>query len=95
MLHKTCLFSKVQFMGIILKEILPMYRIYIYMTLHISELPPNVFSKVVAFKLGDPRYMRLKYSRALRRIQVMYEIFSFDPVIEMDEDNDVYAFEIR
>ena len=68
------------------------------MTMHISELPADVLSKIVSYKLGDPKYMRLKYCRAFRRIQVMYKIFNFDPVIEMDEDNednDAYAFEIR
>ena len=66
--------------------------------MHISEMPADVLSKIVSYKLGDPKYMRLKYCRALRRIQVMYKIFNFDPVIEMDEDNednDAYAFEIR
>ena len=68
------------------------------MTTDISQLPADVFNKVVAYKLGDPKYMRLKYCRAFRRIQVMYKIFNFNPVIEMDkdnEDNDTYAFEIR
>ena len=56
-------------MGITLEEILPYNSRY--MTTDISELPADVFNKVVAYKLGDPKYMRLKYCRAFRRIQVM------------------------
>ena len=39
------------------------------MTMHISELPANVLSKVVAYKLGDPKYIRLKYNKKFKQIQ--------------------------
>ena len=40
----------------------------------LGELPVDVLSKIVAFKLGEPKYMRLKHSNALKRIQRKYKI---------------------
>ena len=28
----------------------------------ISELPAEVLSNIISYKLGDPKYMRLKYN---------------------------------
>ena len=41
--------------------------------MHISELPTDILSKIVSYKLGDPKYMRLKYSKGLRKIQKKYK----------------------
>ena len=43
------------------------------MTMHISELPTEVLSEIVSYKLGEPKYMRLKHSRGLRKIQKKYK----------------------
>ena len=54
----------------VLKEILTIYSRY--MTMDISELPVDVLSKIVAYKLGDPKYMRLKHNKGLKQIQKRY-----------------------
>ena len=43
------------------------------MTLHISELPVDVLNEIVSYKLGEPKYMRLKHSKGLRKIQKKYK----------------------
>ena len=43
------------------------------MTMHISELPTDILSKIVSYKLGDPKYMKLKHSNGLRKIQKKYK----------------------
>ena len=53
----------------------------------LGELPVDVLSKIVANKLGDLRYIKLKHSRALKRIQVMFKLYNSEPVIERDENN--------
>ena len=35
----------------------------------INELPTDILSKIVSYKLGEPKYMRLKHSKGLRTIQ--------------------------
>ena len=35
----------------------------------ISELPTDIVCKIVSYKLGEPKYMRLKHSKGLRTIQ--------------------------
>ena len=55
----------------VLKEILPIYSRY--MTLHISELPVDVSSKIASYYLGDPKYMKLKHSKGLRKIQKKFK----------------------
>ena len=59
------------------KEILPIYSRY--MTMDISKLPVDVLSKIVAYKLGEPRYMRLKHNEALKKIQRKYMIEYLGP----------------
>ena len=54
----------------VLKEILPIYSRY--MTMDISELPVDALSKIVAYQLGDPKYMRLKHNKGLKQIQKRY-----------------------
>ena len=43
------------------------------MTMHISELPADILSEIVSYKLGDPKYMKLKHSKGLRKIQKKYK----------------------
>ena len=65
------MYIKKPIIGNILKEILPSNSRY--MTMHISELPTEVLSEIVSYKLGEPKYMRLKHSRGLRKIQKKYK----------------------
>ena len=44
-----------------------------YMTMDISELPAEVLSNIISYKLGDPTYMRLKYNEGLKQIQKKYK----------------------
>ena len=39
----------------------------------ISELPAEVLSNIISYKLGDPKYMRLKYDEGLKQIQKKYK----------------------
>ena len=55
----------------VLQEILPIYSRY--MTMHISELPADVLSKIVCYCLGEPEYIRLQHSKGLRKIQRKYK----------------------
>ena len=55
----------------VFKELLPIYSRY--MTMHISELPAEVLSNIISYKLGDPKYMRLKYNEGLKQIQKKYK----------------------
>ena len=41
--------------------------------MHISELPTEVLSNIISYKLGDPKYMRLKYNEGLKQIQKKYK----------------------
>ena len=43
------------------------------MTMHISELPADISSKIASYYLGHPKYMRLKHSKGLRKIQKKYK----------------------
>ena len=45
------------------------------MTMHISELPTEVLSNIISYKLGDPKYMRLKYNEGLKQIQKKYKSY--------------------
>ena len=65
------MYNKKPFIGNILKEILPIYSRY--MTMDISELPAEILSEIVSYKLGEPKYMRLKHSKGLRKIQKKYK----------------------
>ena len=71
LLNSIVCIIKNPFIGNILKEILPIdIR---YMTMRISELPADILSKIVSYKLGDPKYMKLKHSKGLRKIQKKYK----------------------
>ena len=61
------MYNKKPIIGFIHKEIL---HIYIrYMTLHISELPAEVLSKIASYYVGEPEYAKLNHNKALRKIQ--------------------------
>ena len=80
-------------MGIISKEILPIdIR---YMTMHISELPADVLSKIVSYKLGDPKYMRLNYNKKFRQIQNKFKITCKDKYISLYGDAEIYRWDIH
>ena len=42
--------------------------------MELSNLPAEVLSKIIEFKLGRPEYLKIKHSKALRRIQNKYKI---------------------
>ena len=35
----------------------------------VKDLPVDVLSKIVSYKFGDPEYVKIKHSEALKRIQ--------------------------
>jgi hypothetical protein len=35
----------------------------------VKDLPVDVLSKIDSEKIGDPKYLKVKYSEALKRIQ--------------------------
>ena len=39
------------------------------MTMHISELPADVLSKIASYYVGEPEYAKLNHNKALRKIQ--------------------------
>ena len=78
-------------MGIISKEILPIdIR---YMTTDISQLPADVLSKIVSYKLGDPKYMRLNYNKKFRQIQNKFKITYKDKYISLSGDAEIYRWD--
>ena len=62
------------------------------MTLHISELPVDVLSKIVSYKLGDPKYMRLNYNKKFRQIQNKFKITYKDKYISLSGDAEIYRW---
>ena len=38
-----------------------------------NELPVDVLSKIVSYKIGEPKYFRLKHNNALKQIQRKYK----------------------
>ena len=39
------------------------------MTMHISELPVDVLSKIASYYVGEPEYVKLNHNKASRKIQ--------------------------
>jgi len=74
----------------VFKEILPIYSRY--MTMDISELPVDVLSKIVSYKLGDPKYMRLNYNKKFRQIQNKFKITYKDKYISLSGDAEIYRW---
>ena len=62
------------------------------MTLHISELPADVLSKIVSYKLGDPKYMRLNYNKKFRQIQNEFKRTYKDKHISLSGDAEIYRW---
>ena len=48
-----------------------------------KDLPVDVLSKIASYKIGDPKYLKIKYNHieALKRIQNKYKISRFGPKI--------------
>ncbi len=69
--------------------------------MHISELPTDVLSKIVSYKVGDPKYMRLKHSKGLKHIQKRYRQIYRDLKrnVDFDEDDeylyDCYTYSLK
>ena len=47
----------------------------------VKDLPVDVLSKIDSYETGDPKYLKVKYSEALKRIQHKYKISRLDPKI--------------
>ena len=52
----------------------------------INELPTDIVCKIVSYKLGEPKYMRLKHSKGLRTIQRKFKPY----YTEVKRDEFVY-----
>ena len=46
-----------------------------------KDLPVDVLSKIVSYKIGDPKYLKIKHSEALTRIPHKYKISRLGPKI--------------
>ena len=42
--------------------------------MEVKNLPENVLRNIIEFKLGEPEYVKIKHSEALKRIQNKYKI---------------------
>ena len=62
------------------------------MTMDISELPVDVLNKIVSYKLGEPRYLRLKYNKKFRQIQHESKITYKDKYISLSGDAEIYRW---
>ena len=62
------------------------------MTMHISEMPADVLSKIVSYKLGDPKYMRLNYNKKFIQIQNEFKITYKDKYISLSGDAEIYRW---
>ena len=62
------------------------------MTMDISELSVDVLSKIVSYKLGDPKYMRLNYNKKFRQIQNKFKITYKDKYISLSGDAEIYRW---
>ena len=49
----------------------------------VKDLPVDVLSKIASYKIGDPKYLKIKYNHieALKRIQNIYKISRLGPKI--------------
>ena len=49
----------------------------------VKDLPVDVSSKIASYKIGDPKYLKIKYNHieALKRIQNKYKISRLGPKI--------------
>ena len=44
-----------------------------------KDLPINVLSNIVSYTHGEPEYVKIKHSEALRRIQNKYKVSRLGP----------------
>ena len=44
-----------------------------------KDLPIDVLSKIASYKFGDPKYLTIKHSEALKRIRNKHKISRFGP----------------
>ena len=47
----------------------------------VKDLPVDVLSQIDSCKIGDPKYLKAKYSEELKRIQHKYKISRLGPKI--------------
>ena len=57
-----------------------------------KDLPVDVLSKTVSYKIGEPEYMKIKHSEALQRIQNKYKISRLGPKIDRKIRQKKYAY---
>ena len=44
-------------------------------------LPIDALRKIVSYKIGDPKYLKIKHNKALKKIQNKHKISRFGPKI--------------
>ena len=47
----------------------------------VKDLPVDVLSKIASYKIGDPKYLKIQHSEALKRIRNKHKISRFGPKI--------------
>ena len=60
-----------------------------------SNLPPEVLSKMIEFKLGKPEYLKIKHSEALKRIQNNYKMSRLGPKIKINYKSRKNTYDIE
>ena len=48
----------------------------------IKDLPVDVLSKIISYKIGEPEYVKIKHSETLKRTQNKYKISRLGPKID-------------
>ena len=52
----------------------------------INELPAGLLKNIVSFRFWDPKYLKLKHSQALRKIQRKYKVRNITKTIYSKKD---------
>ena len=61
----------------------------------IKDLPVDVLSTIVSYKIGEPEYVKIEHSEALKRIQNKYKISRLGPKMgrKIRQRNKMYIIE--
>ena len=60
-----------------------------------KDVPVDVLSTIVSYKIGEPEFVEIKHSEALKRIQNKYKISRLGPKIDrtIRQRNNMYIIE--
>lgn len=61
--------------------------------MELSNLPAEVLSKIIEFKIGRPEYLKIKHSEILKRIQNKYNISRLGPKITSNYTDRIFKIE--